>query len=354
MTREELIGILGAPCGDLAADGDLFARAVAVRNGAVGDRVYLRGLIEFSNRCSKNCLYCGIRCGNGKVCRYELTDDQMFAAAEYAWRAGYGSVVIQAGERTDRGFVERVERLVRGIKALSEHRLGITLSLGEQSRLTYRRWFDAGAHRYLLRIESSSPELYARIHPADHSYVGRLECLRSLKAEGYQVGTGVMIGLPYQRVENLADDLLFLKELDVDMCGMGPYIEHPDAPLSAVVSDFSRSERLQLALRMVALLRLLMPDINIASTTALHALHPDGRQLGVAAGANVLMPNLTPTVVRGDYKLYDDKPLRDMDLRGFNVALDSAWGDSHHFGARISAGRASACVNTCASRERKK
>lgn len=346
MTREELIRILGSPLGNLRSDRDLFAAAVAIRDRMVGDKVYLRGLIELSNRCRKNCLYCGIRSANSRVIRYELSDEQVFSVAEYAWRLGYGSVVIQAGERTDKVFVERIEYLVENIKALSCGELGITLSLGEQEREVYRKWFRAGAHRYLLRIETSSPDLYARIHPADHRHDKRLECLEYLKEEGYQVGTGVMIGLPYQTVENLADDLLVFKALDIDMCGMGPYIEYPGTPLAEVSSAFTRDERLQLALRMIALLRLLMPDINIASTTALHALHPQGREWGIAAGANVMMPNLTPDAVRGNYKLYDNKPLQDMDLQGFNVALDKGWGDSRHFAARRS--------KACASIESKK
>lgn len=341
MDREELMKILGAPLGDLATDRELFAGAVEVRNRTVGDKVYLRGLIELSNRCRKNCLYCGIRSGNSGVDRYELTDNQVLAAAEYAWRSGYGSVVMQAGERTDDAFTDRIESLVRQIKSLSNNELGITLSLGEQEREAYRRWFRAGAHRYLLRIEASSPELYAKIHPADHSQKRRLDCLGFLKEEGYQVGTGVMIGLPYQTIGNLADDLLFFMASDIDMCGMGPYIEYPGTPLSGVQSPFTRNERLQLALRMIALLRLSMPDINIASTTALHALHPRGRELGIAAGANVMMPNLTPAAARGNYRLYENKPLQDMDLRGFNVALENAWGDSHHFVSRRSKARAS-------------
>lgn len=334
ITREELTAILGAPLGDLSAERELFAQAAEIRDRTVGNQVYLRGLIELSNRCRKNCLYCGIRAGNREVDRYELTDEQALAAAEYAWRSGYGSVVIQAGERTDEAFIERIERLLMAIKRLSNNELGITLSLGEQEREVYRRWFRAGAHRYLLRIESSSPELYARIHPEDHLHSRRLMCLRYLREEGYQVGTGVMIGLPFQSVGNLADDLLFFRDLDIDMCGMGPYIEHPGTPLAHERSVYSRNERLQMALRMIALLRILMPDINIASTTALHALHPQGRQLGVAAGANVMMPNLTPGVVRGNYCLYDNKPLQDMDLHDFNVALNNGWGDSRHFAVR--------------------
>lgn len=341
MTRQEILEQLGAPLGDLAADQSLFDRAVQVRNRTVGDKVHLRGLIELSNRCRKNCLYCGIRCGNGAVERYELTDEQVLAAARYAWQAGYGSVVIQAGERTDEAFIGRVERLLRAIKELSQGGLGITLSLGEQTLETYRRWFEAGGHRYLLRIESSDPTLYARLHPADHSYLERRACLSRLREVGYQVGTGVMIGLPFQTIETLADDLLFFQQLDIDMCGMGPYIEFPGTPLADSPSAFTRPERLQLALRMIALLRLLMPDLNIASTTALHALHPKGRELGVAAGANVMMPNLTPEAVRGNYRLYDNKPLQDMDLSGFNVALDNTWGDSRHFAARKAAASSS-------------
>ncbi len=335
MTRNELITRLESPLGELSDDRELFAEAAAVRDRTIGGRVYLRGLIELSNRCRKNCLYCGIRSGMDGVGRYELTDEQVFAAVQRAWRAGYGSVVLQAGERVDEAFVGRVERLVRRIKRLSDGALGITLSLGEQAPQTYRRWFEAGAHRYLLRIEASSPELYRRIHPADHSYRERLHSLRVLREAGYQVGTGVMIGLPFQRVEDLADDLLFFKESDIDMCGMGPYIEAPGTPLAACSSLWTRAERLQLALRMIALLRLLMPDINIAATTALHALHPRGRELGVEAGANVLMPNLTPEEGRGEYRLYDDKPMEDTDLRGFDAVLENVWGDSPHFAARL-------------------
>lgn len=333
MTRETLLYYLAGE-----RDQELFRKAREVRDRTIGPWVYLRGLVELSNRCAKDCLYCGIRASNGRTQRYELSDEQVLQAAEYAWKAGYGSVVIQAGERTDRAFTGRIVQLIRQIKELSDGALGITLSLGEQNRETYQRWFEAGAHRYLLRIESSSPSLYTEIHPAGYSFEKRLECLHVLRQEGYQVGTGVMIGIPGQTLENLADDLLFLKRMDIDMCGMGPYIEHPDTPLGGVPSAFSRPERFRLGLRMIALLRLLMPDINIASTTALHALNPKGRELGIEAGANVMMPNLTPTVMRDKYQLYDDKPLNDMDLSGFsNLALGNARGDSRHFASRQSA-----------------
>lgn len=325
MTRDEIISYLQGH-----NDQWLFAQARTIRNQTIGSKVYLRGLIELSNRCAKDCLYCGIRTSNGTVERYELSLEAVLAGAQYALDMNYGSVVLQAGERSDRRFTEFIEKCVTEIKALSNSKLGITLSLGEQSEQTYRRWFAAGAHRYLLRIESSNQELYNRIHPNGYSWSERLECLKSLRRSGFQLGTGVMIGLPFQSIENLADDLLFLKELDVDMCGMGPYIEHPQAPLSEFKSDFERSERVMLALRMIALLRILMPTINIASTTALHALDPQGREKGVAAGANVLMPNVTPAVNRKNYILYEGKPQSDIDLSAFDVGYGE-WGDSLHF-----------------------
>lgn len=333
MNRDELVFRL-TEGGE--AQTELFAEAAGVRNRAVGETVYLRGLIELSNICIRDCLYCGIRSSNSQAERYDLTDEEVLAAARYAWQEGYGSIVIQAGERRDEVFIRRIESLVDEVKSLSNGELGITLSIGEQTRETYRRWFRAGAHRYLLRIETSSLELYARIHPSGYTFGKRLEALESLRAEGYQVGTGVMVGLPGQTPGDLADDLLFFKRLDIDMCGMGPYIEHPETPLAALRTEFSRPERFELTLRMIALLRLLMSDINIAASTALHALHPQGRELGIAAGANVIMPNLTPTVQREKYLLYEQKPLDDLNLEGFGGCLvrDGSWGDSKRFEAR--------------------
>lgn len=326
LSKAEIIDYLNGKDHEL-----LLERAVALRNVTVGDKVYLRGLIEFSNRCRKDCLYCGIRNSNNTQQRYQLDIPTVMQAARYAFEHNYGSVVIQAGEQTSEHFIATIQECVRGIKTLSNSKLGITLSLGEQTEETYARWFDAGAHRYLLRIESSTPELYAKIHPPSHKYQTRLDSLALLRKIGYQVGTGVMIGLPHQTTEHLADDLIFLRDLDIDMCGMGPYIEHPDAPLGT--SHWSLQDRLLLSLRMIALLRLLMPNINIASTTALHALHPKGRELGIAAGANIIMPNITPAELRPNYKLYNNKPISDIDLEGFNIDY-SAWGDSPHFSAR--------------------
>ncbi len=334
----------------IGAEGDdrkrLFEAALARKEAVVGKKVFFRGLVEFSNVCSKDCLYCGIRKSNENVFRYDAPDDEILAACHFAWENRFGSVVLQSGELSSPAFVDRVDRLVKGIKKLSNGELGITLSCGEQSPDTYRRWFESGAHRYLLRIESSSPELYSRIHPVNdhHSFQKRLECLGHLRECGYQVGTGVMIGLPFQTTEDLADDLLFLKKLDVDMVGMGPYIEHEDTPLYEYRNQLkTKQERFDLALRMVATLRLLMPDINIAAATALQAIDPAGREKALKIGANVIMPNLTPSSFRKDYQLYEDKPCLDEDADLCKNCLEARieiagseigygeWGDSRHF-----------------------
>jgi biotin synthase len=223
----------------LSAEGNerqlLFQQAQKVKLENIGNKVYFRGLVEFSNICAKDCLYCGIRKSNENVIRYEATDNEILEACRFAWENRFGSVVLQSGELSSPAFVNRIDTLLRKIKQLSNNELGITLSCGEQSLETYRRWFESGAHRYLLRIESSNPELYRKIHPDNefHSFDQRLQSLNDLRTAGYQVGTGVMIGLPFQTTEDLANDLLFLKQFDVDMVGMGPYIEHEDTPLYA-------------------------------------------------------------------------------------------------------------------------
>lgn len=334
----------------LLAEGEeqqqLFRQAQQVRLRNVGNNVYLRGLVEFSNVCAKDCLYCGIRKSNEKVLRYELTDDQILEACRFAWENRFGSVVLQSGELSSPAFVKRVDSLLRKIKLLSNGELGITLSCGEQTLETYRQWRDSGAHRYLLRIESSNPDLYRKIHPENdlHSYDKRLQALADLKTADYQVGTGVMIGLPFQTIDDLASDLLFLKQMDVDMVGMGPYIEHEDTPLYNFRNQLkTKPERLELALKMVAALRLLMPDINIAAATALQAIDPAGREKALAVGANVLMPNLTPADFRKEYLLYEGKPFVNEETDAFMKALANGieragceigfaeWGDSRHF-----------------------
>ncbi len=324
----------------------LFQFAASKKTETVGRKVYFRGLIEFSNRCAKDCLYCGIRRSNNKVGRYELADDEILGACCFAWENGFGSVVLQSGELSSPAFVGRVDRLLRSIKKLSKGELGITLSCGEQSPDTYRRWFESGAHRYLLRIETSDPELYSMIHPDDgrHCIERRMRALQDLKECGYQVGSGVMIGLPFQSIRQLAGDLLFLKKTDVDMVGMGPYIEHKNTPLSRYRHLLlPKPERLDLSLKMIATLRLVMPDINIAAATALQAIDPAGREKALTVGANVIMPNLTPLAYRKDYQLYEDKPCLDedaglcrsclearVDLAGSEIGYGE-WGDPLHF-----------------------
>lgn len=342
-TRAELVQLI-------SSEGDerlqLFQQAQTVKLKTIGNKVYFRGLIEFSNICAKDCLYCGIRKSNEKVIRYEATDDEILEACRFAWVNRFGSVVLQSGELSSPAFVKRVDLLLRKIKKLSNGELGITLSCGEQTIETYRQWRKSGAHRYLLRIESSNPELYRKIHPENdfHSFDRRLQALKDLKTTGYQVGTGVMIGFPFQTIEDLADDLLFLKQMDVDMVGMGPYIEHEDTPLYEFRNWIkTKQERFDLALKMVATLRLLMPDINIAAATALQAIDPSGREKALTIGANILMPNLTPCDYRKEYQLYEDKPCLDEDAELCRNCLEARielagceigygeWGDSKHY-----------------------
>lgn len=346
MERSEIINLLGSTG---IEKEKLFKQAREIRDRTVGNKVYFRGLVEFSNICAKNCLYCGIRKGNSNVVRYDLSDNEILDACRFAWENKFASVVLQSGELSSSSFVKRVDRLLKAIKTFSGNELGITLSCGEQTRETYRRWYESGAHRYLLRIEATNRNLYEKIHPVNklHLFDRRLQALHYLRETGYQVGTGVMIGLPFQTLDDLAGDLLFFRELDIDMCGMGPYIEHEDTPLYEYRHLLqTRKERFDLALKMIAVLRILMPDINIAAATALQAIDPAGREKAVAIGANVIMPNLTPMAHRKDYLLYEDKPCLDEDAELCKQCLEARihlagseigygeWGDSKHFGLR--------------------
>ena len=281
-----------------------------------GDTVRLRGLIEFSNRCTSDCYYCGIRRSNRAPERYTLKLDEIVETAKWCGEQGYGSVVLQSGERRDARFTRFISEAVQAIK--SETRttelpqgVGITLCVGEQSADTYAKWFEAGAHRYLLRMETSSPKLFAALHPEKQTWESRVNCLKTLKALGYRVGTGVMIGLPGQSLDDLVDDILFFRDIGADMIGMGPYIPHEQATLTGNAEIPDVATRLQLALRMIAAARLLLPGINIAATTALQTLAPDGREQGLRFGANVIMPQATPLHVRHQYTLYDGKPCLD-------------------------------------------
>jgi biotin synthase len=315
------------------------ARACAIRR--VGPKVYFRGIIEFSNLCVKDCYYCGIRKSNENVTRFAMDEAEILECAMAAQEMDYGSIVLQSGERRDEAYVRFIGDILRKIKAATSGKLGITLSLGEQTAEAYERWFKAGAHRYLLRIETSSPALYKRLHPEDHFFEVRRECLRTLRRIGFQVGTGVMIGLPFQTHEHLIDDILFFRDEDVDMIGMGPYVPHEDTPLVSAGHD--PAENLRLGLVMIALTRLVLKDVNIAATTALQALGPSGREKGVQAGANIIMPNITPTDYRKFYQLYSHKPCLDENARQCRSCLErriqvagaeigyGEWGDSKHF-----------------------
>ncbi len=343
LEKDDIVRLLATEGEDMAR---LMKRALEVKLSRLDNRVHLRGLVEYSNVCRKSCLYCGVRGGNTKVERYTLSEEEALECARLAHKLGYGSVAIQAGERTDPGFVESITRIIRRIKAIDNGALGITLSLGEQTPEVYRRWFEAGAHRYLLRIESSCEELYYKIHPHDerHDFHQRLACIDSLLSIGYQTGTGVMVGLPFQTLEHLAGDLLFFKEKDVAMVGMGPYIPHPDTPLYPYASLVPPvKDRMNLTLKMIAILRLMMPEINMVAATANQTIDPMGREKSILAGANVIMPNLTPNEYREDYLIYPDKACvsdkPDECFSCLNIRMKSigheilynAWGDSVAF-----------------------
>ncbi|WP_319522458.1 [FeFe] hydrogenase H-cluster radical SAM maturase HydE [uncultured Desulfosarcina sp.] len=311
-----------------------------------GNRVYFRGIIEFSNICTCDCYYCGIRRSNKDVVRYQLAKTQILRQAKWCAERGFGSVVLQSGERRDARFVDFVTDVVRTVKnetrcSLLPDGLGITLCVGEQSREVYARFFEAGAHRYLLRIETASPSLFRRWHPPEQTFENRRRCLSHLRSIGYQVGTGVMIGAPWQTTADLAEDVAFFKEMDVDMIGMGPYIPHHAAPL-AKVDVAPPAMRLQRALSTIAVVRLVLRDVNIAATTALQTLSPLGRERGLDFGANVIMPQVTSPECRKQYTLYDAKPCDNETDPGFQSALEkrirnlgrevgrNRWGDSPH------------------------
>jgi biotin synthase len=327
----------------------LFAKANQIKQENCGNKVYFRGLIELSNVCHKNCYYCGIRQGNDKVTRYNLSDEEVIEAARFAYEERYGSIVIQSGELSNSIFTKRIEKLISEIKKLSQGKLGITLSLGEQSEETYKRWFDAGAHRYLLRIESSNRVLYSKLHPIDnnHDYDVRVNALHAIHKAGFQLGTGVMIGLPFQTMSDLADDIMFMRDMDIDMCGMGPYIEHTDTPLYKYKDQLQPlTERVDMTFKMIAVLRIIMKDINMAATTALQAIDPIGREKALQVGANIIMPNITPGQYRDEYKLYENKPCTDENPADCKTCLEARikfagaeigfaeWGDSKHFSKR--------------------
>ncbi len=297
----------------------LMKKALSIKKQYLGSKVHYRGLIEFSNVCEKDCYYCGIRKSKEDVERFMMDEDMVLESAIWAYKQGYGSITLQSGERQDSYFIDYVERVLNKIQDACNHELGITLCLGEQTPDVYQRWFDAGATRYLLRIETTEDELYRQLHPQDghHELSIRQACLKSLRAIGYQVGTGVMIGLPGQSIESLAKEVLFFKDYDIDMIGMGPYLVSAGTPLvdQMDVASFDSLKgkmiRFELGLKMIAVCRLVLKDVNIAATTALQAIHALGREKGIDAGANILMPIITHENHRAQYLLYDQKPCVD-------------------------------------------
>jgi biotin synthase len=281
-------------------DHALFQAADQVRQQHYGKKVYLRGLIEFSNFCRNNCFYCGIRKDNPKIKRYRLTKEQILACCKEGYSLGYRTFVLQSGEdpeNTDAFLCDVVSQIRQQYPDCA-----ITLSLGERTRESYQNLLQAGANRYLLRHETANPAHYRKLHPASMSLAHRKDCLFTLKELGYQVGAGFMVGSPYQTLSCLVEDLRFLQQLEPAMIGIGPYLTHKDTPFSRFPNG-----SLSLTLRLIAILRLLFPKALIPATTALGTIHPQGREMGLKAGANVVMPNLSPVSVRKLYSLYEDK-----------------------------------------------
>ena len=295
LTREDIIALLKLP-NDYSQD--IFAAADHVRKQQIGDDVFLRGIIEFSNFCERNCLYCGLRKGNKKLSRYRMTDDEIIATAKQINKTGISTVVLQSGEDSFY-HVEIISNLIERIQ--KETNLIITLSIGERPLDDYKAFQQAGANRYLLKHETSSPDLYQYLRPGCQ-LDKRIQCLRTIKHLGFETGTGNMVGLPGQTLEILADDLLVMKILDADMLGIGPFISHPDTPLAGIEND-----DIELTLRVLAIARLLTRNTNIPATTALATLHPQGRILALQAGANVVMPDFTPNIYKLRYDIYPGK-----------------------------------------------
>ena len=298
LSDEEFASILDSS--DPGIGEYLSKKAVAVREAHYGRDVYLRGLIEFTNYCKNNCKYCGIRGGNPSAERYRLSEEEILSCADQGYDLGFRTFVLQGGE--DPYFTdERMISIIRGIKA-GHPDCAITLSVGERSRESYERMFEAGADRYLLRHETADKAHYEKLHPSDMSFENRMKCLRELKDIGYQVGCGMMIGSPYQKTEHLIKDIRFLQGFRPEMVGIGPFIPHHDTEYAG-----HNLGSVELTLRMLSIIRLLLPDVLLPATTSLGTADAMGREKGLMAGANVIMPNLSPAGVRGKYLLYDNK-----------------------------------------------
>ena len=292
-TKKEIVDILK----DDRQNEWLFSLADKVRRENVGDEVHLRGLIEFSNICHCFCKYCGLRCENKELDRYRILPDDIVKYAQKAVEMGYKTIVLQSGE--DAFYTRKI--LCDIIKRIKEFDVALTLSIGERSFDDYKAFRDCGADRYLIRIETTDKDLYKKMHP-NMSFDNRVRCLKDLRKLGFEVGTGCLVGLPEQIVESLADDVLFFKEINADMVGIGPFIAHPHTPLKDMPNG-----NFTLALKVMALTRILLKNINIPATTAMETLNPNGRIIALQSGANVVMPNVTTTEYRAKYEIYPNK-----------------------------------------------
>ncbi|KAF0983418.1 hypothetical protein FDP41_010483 [Naegleria fowleri] len=329
LTREQIISVLNME--SLVDQRALFDYANSITESIYGNKVYFRGIIEFSNVCQKDCKYCGIR-KHMKVPRYTMPKEEIIEQAVWAYENHFGSIMLQSGELNTEGRIAMLEEVIHEIKKRTggggpgewNKGLGIALGVGELGRESYQRLYNAGAHRYLLRIETSNPELYKKLHPNDskHVWEERRDCLKTLMDIGYQTGTGVMIMIPGQTVEDLASDLLFFRDIGADMIGMGPYIVQEDTPIGEewmkLYGHLNEEEKkeynrklFRLSLKMTALARILIPEANISATTALQAINPAGREIALNSGANMVMPIITPTKYRVNYQLYQGKPCID-------------------------------------------
>ena len=298
LDREQWIQLLS----ERSEETDQYARDLGnkVRQQIYGNDIYVRGLVEFTNYCKNDCYYCGIRRSNKNAQRYRLTEEDILLCCQQGYELGFRTFVLQGGEDgyyTD----ERLLSIIHKIKAEYPD-CALTLSIGEKSEESFRDYREAGVDRYLLRHETADEEHYGKLHPSSMSCEHRKNCLRTLKKLGFQTGAGFMVGAPYQTVENLADDFLFLKELNPEMVGIGPFIPHQDTPFHG-----EKSGTLEDTLFYLALLRLMLPHVLLPATTALGTIHPKGREMGVLSGANVVMQNLSPVSVRKKYMLYDGK-----------------------------------------------
>jgi biotin synthase len=334
LSREEFVQLLDGA--DEAATILLREKATACRQTVYGQAVYLRGLIEFTNYCKNDCYYCGIRRSNRCASRYRLTPEEILECCRQGYELGYRTFVLQGGE--DPYYTpEKIEALIRSIKARYPN-CALTLSVGERSREVYQQWFEAGADRYLLRHETADPEHYALLHPGELSLENRIRCLWDLKQIGYQVGCGFMVGSPGQTSVQLAEDLLLIARLQPHMVGIGPFIPQKDTPFGSAPAG-----TLERTLYLLSIIRLMLPQVLLPATTALGTIHPQGRELGLLAGANVCMPNLSPVSVREKYALYDNKIctgeeaaecVQCLHRRIESVGLQVAPGRGDHFNCR--------------------